>query len=290
VQRTSTEQTSTEQTITGMPSTGLPNTAWTSAEQTSAGRRTRAVEAVVFDVGETLVNETAEWGLWADWLEVPRHTFSAVFGAVIASGRDHREVFDYFKPGFDLETERRRRAAAGMPDGFSALDLYPDARPALAALRAAGYLVVLAGNQPARAQRVLHALDLPVDHVATSAQWGVAKPHPDFFLRVVRTCAELRPGGLRADQICYVGDRLDNDLRPAWQVGMRTAFIRRGPWGYVHATHPDLARADFTLRQLTELPALIARDGDRIRARDGDRIRVGVGVPDGALDALDAIG
>jgi hypothetical protein len=43
------------------------------------------IDAVVFDVGETLVDETREYGNWADWLGVPRHTFSAVFGAVIAS-------------------------------------------------------------------------------------------------------------------------------------------------------------------------------------------------------------
>ena len=48
-----------------------------------------AVKAVVFDVGEVLVDETREYGTWADWLGVPRHTFSAVFGGVIASGRDY---------------------------------------------------------------------------------------------------------------------------------------------------------------------------------------------------------
>ena len=42
------------------------------------------IEAVVLDVGETLVDETREYGTWADWLGIPRHTFSAVFGAVIA--------------------------------------------------------------------------------------------------------------------------------------------------------------------------------------------------------------
>ncbi len=68
------------------------------------------IRAVVFDVGETLVDETTEYGTWADWLDVPRHTFSAVFGAVIAMGKDYREVFQHFQPGFDLDSERKRRA------------------------------------------------------------------------------------------------------------------------------------------------------------------------------------
>jgi FMN phosphatase YigB (HAD superfamily) len=51
------------------------------------------IKAVVFDVGETLVDETREYGAWADWLGVPRHAFSSVFGAVIALGMDYREAF-----------------------------------------------------------------------------------------------------------------------------------------------------------------------------------------------------
>ncbi len=31
------------------------------------------IDAVVFDVGETLVDETREYGTWADWLGVPKH-------------------------------------------------------------------------------------------------------------------------------------------------------------------------------------------------------------------------
>jgi hypothetical protein len=52
-----------------------------------------AVRAVFFDVGETLIDESTEYGSWADWLGVPRHTFSSMFGAVIARGEDYREVF-----------------------------------------------------------------------------------------------------------------------------------------------------------------------------------------------------
>lgn len=66
-----------------------------------------------------------------DWLGIPRHTFSAVFGATIARGLDNRETFQVFRPGFDLAEERRRRADAGAPEWFGEDDLYPDVRPAL---------------------------------------------------------------------------------------------------------------------------------------------------------------
>lgn len=65
------------------------------------------VRAVVFDVGETLVDETRAWGLWADWLGVPGLTFFAALGAVIARGGHHREVFELFRSGIDLRFVRR---------------------------------------------------------------------------------------------------------------------------------------------------------------------------------------
>src|SRR5215472_10588947 len=110
-----------------------------------------AIRAVWFDVGETLIDESREYGTWADWLGVPRHAFSAMFGAVIATGRDYREVFQHFKLGFDLDTERKLRAEAGQPEWFGEEDLYPDARPCLEALREMGLWVGIAGNQTVRA-------------------------------------------------------------------------------------------------------------------------------------------
>jgi hypothetical protein len=67
------------------------------------------IRSVFFDVGETIVDESREYGAWADWLGVPRHTFWAVFGAVIAQGLDHREAFRLLRPGFDPG----RRAGTG---------------------------------------------------------------------------------------------------------------------------------------------------------------------------------
>jgi HAD superfamily hydrolase (TIGR01549 family) len=240
------------------PQTATPQSAIPHQTAPTPIRRSRSIEAVVLDVGETLLDETVEYHAWADWLGVPRHTFSAIFGAVIAAGRDHREVFEYFKPGFDLDAERELRAAAGRPEGYSERDLYPDARPTLAALKSAGYLVIIAANQTIRSHRILDSLRLPVDLVTTSDTWGVSKPDPAFFQKVIEVCAELRPSAT-PERICYVGDRLDNDLRPAWEAGLRTAHIRRGPWGHLVANDGDLvAKADFRLSTLADLPALLA--------------------------------
>lgn len=211
------------------------------------------INAVVFDVGETLVDETRQHGEWADWLGVPRHTFSAVFGGMVATGREFRDALVLFRPDFHLPTERQRRAEAGSIDEFTEADLYPDARACLTALRDQGVWVGIAGNQPARAGDLLRAMELPVDLIATSEGWGVSKPDPRFFERVV--AAVPFPAG----QIAYVGDRVDNDVKPAKAAGLHTIYLRRGPWGYLGAGHPDLAAAaDWQVGSLAEIPPLLA--------------------------------
>ncbi|MET8229069.1 HAD family hydrolase [Micromonospora sp. NPDC005298] len=211
------------------------------------------IKAVLFDVGGTILDESREFATWADWLGVPRHTFSAVFGAVIARGLDYRETFRAFRPDFDLPAELERRAAAGQPELFGEEDLYPDARACLTALKGQGLFVGLAGNQPARAEGILRDLDLPVDMIGTSDGWGVAKPAPAFFERVVRE------SGGDASSILYVGDRPDNDARPAMGAGMKACLIRRGPWGHI-LDMPDVSeRCLFRVGSLDELPGLVAQ-------------------------------
>jgi FMN phosphatase YigB (HAD superfamily) len=212
-----------------------------------------AVKAVVFDVGEVLVNETREYGTWADWLGVPRHTFSAVFGGVIASGRDYRETFQVFQPGFDLEAARQSRADAGRPETFGPDDLYPDAAACLAALRAQGVTVGVAGNQTARAESILRSIGLQFDWLGTSDGWGVDKPSPAFFDRAVKEC------GVHAGEVLYVGDRLDNDVRPALDAGMQAILVRRGPWGLLLSDPETEARCLAVVSNLTEVPKLVAQ-------------------------------
>lgn len=210
----------------------------------------------MFDVGETILNDTSEFAAWADWLGVPRHTFSAVLGAVTAQGRDNAETFKYFRPGFDLAAERQRREDAGVGEQIDEADLYPDVRPALTELKARGLWVGIAGNQTARAAALLRRLILPVDAIATSGEWGLAKPDPAFFDKV----AALAPGS-RAE-IVYVGDHRDNDIVPAHAAGLRPVFIRRGPWGHLWADDPVVVRtAVWRIESLTQLADLLRPQG-----------------------------
>ncbi|WP_185902651.1 HAD family hydrolase [Streptomyces sp. WAC05292] len=210
------------------------------------------IRTVVLDVGETLTRDDRYWAAWADWLRVPRHTLSALVGAVVVAGRDNADAIRLLKPGVDIAAEYAAREAAGCGERLDASDLYDDVRPALAALRAAGARVVVAGNQTARAGRLLRALDLPADLVVTSGEWGVAKPDPAFFARV------LEVSGAPAGETLYVGDHPANDVFPAHRAGLLTAHLRRGPWGMWWADDPAVqAAADWSVASLYELVALV---------------------------------
>lgn len=201
------------------------------------------IKAVVFDQGETLINETRFWSSVAAYAGVPDFTLFGVLGGLIERRENHRSVFNIMQiesvdPGIiGYQVEQR--------------DLYPDVIRTLTRLKHDGYVLATAGNQSANVEGEMAGLGLPVTLNATSASWGVSKPDPAFFLRIASEL-ELEP-----NEIVYVGDRLDNDYFPAREVGMHAVFIRRGPWGFLHSTWPDMADVQHQITDLGQIPGLI---------------------------------
>ncbi len=199
-----------------------------------------------FDVGETLIDESRIWLRYAHHVGVPPLTFLGVLGAYVAEGRDHRDVFAHF--GVDLDRFESNLAWRDRPeDGLLIEDFYPDALPTLEALRQSGNTVIIAGNQSKRLNANLEAMDLPVSKICCGEQWGAQKPTHRFFRRLIRE-ARVDPG-----DIVYVGDRVDHDILPALDAGVRAVLIRRGPWGHIHSAWPDAARADAVIGSLRAL-------------------------------------
>ena len=130
-------------------------------------------------------------------------------------------------------------------------DLYPDALDCLRTLAADGYRLGVAANQPAATAAVIERLGIPLGLVGMSADWGVHKPDPAFFERIAREL-ELPPS-----DIAYVGDRVDNDVRPARAIGMVSVFLRRGPWAWIQAGRDDPPEADIVIESLAALPAAL---------------------------------
>jgi FMN phosphatase YigB (HAD superfamily) len=215
------------------------------------GGRVR-IRTVMFDVGETLLSEGRTFAAWADWMGIQRHVFIAVLGAVIGSGGDGSEVFERLRPGFDRTLERARRAEAGMPDAYGAEDVYPDVQHCLSTLAEQGVEIGIAGERSDQADPVLRSLGLPVGLVADPDLWNIRPSSPWFYARLVIE------SGMRAGELLFVGDRVDADIRPAQEAGLQTAFIRRGPWGYIQDHAFELRHCLFRLDSLASLPELVA--------------------------------
>ena len=197
------------------------------------------VRAVFFDVGETLVDEERYWRAAAEAAGIRPQVVWAALGKTIERGEEHWELWRHL--GIERPHAWERIV-------YSTDDLYPDALACLERVRAAGWFVGLAGNQSEALERWARSAELPVDVVTGSASLGVRKPDPAFFRRLVDLC------GLTSGEVAYVGDRADNDVRPALGAGLVAVHVRRGPWGFLQPT-PDGAIA---IDSLAELPAALA--------------------------------
>lgn len=213
------------------------------------------MHTVIFDLGETLVDETRQWQVVARAAGIPAFTLAAMIGAVIERGLEHGEAF--------AEIGVPRVSMADTDYAVGVDDFYADALPTLAALRDAGHRLGIVANQPAGVAEQLAGMDLRLDVVATSATYGVAKPDPRFFARIAADC------GVPPGEIVYVGDRLDNDILPAQAVGMHAVFLRRGPWGYIHARRPEMAQVRHRVDTLAELPEILREVEQAVQDRGG---------------------
>jgi HAD superfamily hydrolase (TIGR01662 family) len=191
---------------------------------------------VVLDVGETLVDETRVFRVWAEILGLPDFTVMGVLGGSIVTATKPEAWRGFFellgRPDWrDQQPAFEERYGALRPD-----DLYPDALRAIDGLKSAGYRLAITANQPARRHAELEALGVDVEVMAMSEAMRVAKPEPAFFARTLELLGNPDP-----EDVAYVGDRVDNDVRPAAAAGMRAVWLRRGPWGLLHEDHDGTA-------------------------------------------------
>ena len=196
-----------------------------------------ALKAVFFDVGETLVDEERYWRDVADAVGLAPHVVWAALGVTIERGEEHGELWRHL----GLE-----RPAALDEITYTTDDLHPDALDCLGRVRTLGLFVGLAGNQSAALETWARSAGLPADIILSSAGLGVRKPESAFFARLVEAA------GCAPTEVAYVGDRADNDVRPAAAAGLVAVHVRRGPWGRLQTSPSEAALAVDDLASLPE--------------------------------------
>jgi putative hydrolase of the HAD superfamily len=156
----------------------------------------------------------------------------------------------FLGPGADVE-EVERHAERWWR--YAPADLEPDVVPVLERLEGTYRLGIIA-NQPSAVREAMtrDGLDRFFDVWAVSADVGFDKPDPRLFAHAV---AEA---GVQAVRAAMVGDRLDYDVRPAREAGMRAIWMLRGE-APDEPSPEQRSQADAVIRGLNELPAVLER-------------------------------
>ena len=130
---------------------------------------------------------------------------------------------------------------------------YPDAAPALRALRDAGCALAVVSNWDVSLYERLEETGLAplVDAVVSSAEVGAAKPHPAPFERALVLV------GVDAAHAWHVGDSLHEDVAGARAAGIRSVLIDRDGTNVVSCSHGE-HQATLVLPDLTGLPRAVA--------------------------------
>ena len=126
-----------------------------------------------------------------------------------------------------VSTELGTEVSAGQLMAAIRFRPYPDAPPALAALRGMGLRLVCVSNWDISLPDVLERCGLGgmLDDVVTSAAVGARKPDPRIFE------VALDRAGCRSGEAIHVGDTPDEDLAGASAAGIRALLIDRDGTG-----------------------------------------------------------
>ncbi|MDQ6882704.1 MAG: HAD family hydrolase [Candidatus Dormibacteraeota bacterium] len=244
--------------------------------------RPRALRAVLFDYGHTLIHfdERPHSLLLTAYEKVNRLLASTLSREVPAADvlidRISRVVDDEIQRDYALGREEEVEIASLYDQALRALGLEldpalieqvmeieqdgwlnsvhkgPDVVATLERLRAAGLRLGVVSNAAYRPQlmvRQMEALGLAkyFGALTFSSAVGVRKPHPAIYQDALSRL------GVRADESLFIGDRVREDVRGPKSLGMRTILLRE--W----RKEEDPGAADYVIDRLGEVPAIVDR-------------------------------
>lgn len=215
------------------------------------------VRWLFFDLGYTLINEDgAAMGRLAQVSDALRQR------GVEASPEDLRAALETASARFDQNpfrslllpfTDDEDVIAFARSSGRYPKELespYPQALPLLKRLRGKYKLGIIANQPPGTQERLTqYGMAHYFDVCVSSGDAGVSKPDAAIF------CLALKHAGCAPNESVMIGDRLDNDIRPAKALGFRTVRVLQGP-GRLQQPRNAAETPDATAENLCEVAAL----------------------------------
>ena len=152
-------------------------------------------------------------------------------------------TFDEYKEALLLEFSK-----CAVPYSFT--------KPMLDELHAMGIKTGLITNGRSEIQRgKLRQLDLEsyLDEIIISGEFGAAKPDPSPYLAMADRL------GMEPGEIIYVGDNPSTDILGARNAGFVPVWVETLGWW----TFPDIERAEYSVKDVSEIPSLIKEINSR---------------------------
>jgi HAD superfamily hydrolase (TIGR01549 family) len=222
--------------------------------------RIENVRWIFFDVGYTLLDETAAWyeqfgrlsaELGRRGRDVTVETLWQTFNNACRdfAPKQWHAVCSAFAAN-DAEANELVQLGAGWRHDLETP--HADAVETLRTLATRYKLGIIANQSLGTRDRMRkHSMLESISLVIGSAEAGVSKPDPRIFLQA------LREAGGDAKDAAMVGDRIDNDVKPGNLLGMKTVHVRQGGSG---AQRPREASevATVTIETIAEAAALFA--------------------------------
>ncbi len=202
------------------------------------------IKWLFFDVGSTLIDET----------ECYNHRIQdAIAGTSITFEEFNEKRMFFAKQNLKGDIEALR--FFGLPKTpwhHEEEKSYDDTESVLSSLCEKGYNIGVIANQSAGTQKRLENWGLMkyIQLVIASAEEGVAKPDKRIFeIALERSICS-------PTEAVMIGDRIDNDIIPAKEVGMTTIWVKQG-YGKYWTITSESERAVFEVDNLTELLTLL---------------------------------
>jgi FMN phosphatase YigB (HAD superfamily) len=217
----------------------------------------RNVRWLFFDMGNTLISEGASTAHRIDrFVEAfSRHGITYSFRDIELAYRKTSEEFAPYLGRRVLEQltddpKLRSLIAAAAPYPREMDAPFDGAIDALRALAPHYKIGIIANQSPGSEERLTRWGLMPFISVCiTSAEVGVEKPDPTIF------DLALRQAECTASEAVIIGDRLDNDIRPARLLGWKTIRVLQGP-GRFQTPRDHLDEPDITVPDVKSIPPL----------------------------------
>jgi len=173
------------------------------------------IEWLFFDIGSTLINEE----------KVYKERFETI---AKSSGYKYEYIYDkilnYYKNNKKGELEVAKKFCVKLPKwNFRLEELYPETKKVLEEL-SKKYNIGIIANQDFGSSERLEKFGILkyIKLVVASAEEGIAKPDKRIFN------IALERSKCKAEKSYMIGDRIDNDIVPAKEIGMKTIWIKQG--------------------------------------------------------------